>query len=42
MKKLLVLLMCLGVCLQLAACGLEEDTKWIDEAAEKMEKDITS
>lgn len=42
MKKLVMTLMCLCLCVQISACGLfGEDTEWIKEEAEKIGDDIT-
>lgn len=44
MKKLLAFIMSLGLAFSVVGCSSEnvEDTKWIDESAAKIEKEITS
>ena len=42
MKKIVLALMCICLCLPFTACNLaEEDTAWIEEDAKKIGKDIT-
>lgn len=40
-KKLLTIIVCLCLCVQMSACTLGEDTKWIKEDSKKIGSDIT-